>query len=272
MIPAISQTEEHHPCFFAESRGKYGRIHLPVARSCNIVCAYCRRDYDCANENRPGVSKGVITPKAALHRLAATLKSMPHIRVAGIAGPGDAFCQPELTLETFERIRRSFPDISFCVSSNGLNMRPYIQDLYGLGVRFVTITVNAIDPGIGSILVKKVEHNGIPYTGKTAAALLIRQQMDTIEQLKTLGFTVKVNSVVIPGINDDHSLFIARQMGRMGVDRMNLIPLIPLQGTEMARVSPPSPKQIRQLRESARRYLPQMYHCRRCRSDAAGCL
>ena len=263
---------ERHPCFFAKSRKQYGRIHLPVAPSCNIECSYCRRDYDCANENRPGVTKEVLTPHEALERLSQVLEDMPNICVAGIAGPGDAFCHPESTLATFELIRKNFSDISFCVSSNGLNIKPYIQDLYELGVRFVTLTVNAIDPGIGSLLVKQVGLNGKRYTGKAASSLLIEQQMSAIESLKTLGFTVKVNTVIVPGINDDHCLFVAKHMAALNVDLMNLIPLMPLEGTELAHVPPPSKLQIKQLRTAANRYLPQMHHCKRCRSDAAGCL
>lgn len=264
--------QERHPCFFAKSRKKYGRIHLPVAPSCNIACAYCRRDYDCANENRPGVTREVLSPRGALERFQQVLERMPNICVAGIAGPGDAFCHPESTLATFELIRKHFPDISFCVSSNGLNIKPYIRDLHDLGVRFVTITVNAVDPGIGSLLVRQAVLDGKRYTGKAASSLLIAQQISAIEDLKRLGFTVKVNTVIVPGVNEDHCLFVAKQMASLGVDLMNLLPLIPLAETEFAHVDPPSRRQIKQLRDSAGRYLPQMHHCQRCRSDAAGCL
>lgn len=264
--------QERHPCFFAESRGKYGRIHLPVAPSCNIECLYCRRDYDCANENRPGVTSDVLTPQGGLERFRRVLAEMPNICVAGIAGPGDAFCHPEATLETFALIRKQFPGISFCVSSNGLNIKPFVRDLHELGVRFVTITVNAIDPGIGSLLVRRASLNGKKYTGKAASSLLIEQQMSAIEGLKSLGFTVKVNTVVVPGINDDHCPFIAKNMASLGVDLMNLLPLIPVEGTALSHVSAPSDRQVKQLRKVAGGYLPQMHHCKRCRSDAVGCL
>jgi nitrogen fixation protein NifB len=85
----------NHPCFCAESKGHFGRIHLPVASHCNIHCAYCRRDHDCLHENKPGVTKGGISPEEALERLEKVLIEMPYITVAGIAGPGDAFCKPE---------------------------------------------------------------------------------------------------------------------------------------------------------------------------------
>ena len=70
MSPAMLETlNKAHPCFYAGAKGKYGRLHLPVAQSCNIQCAYCRRDHDCPNENRPGVTQGVIEPDGYYRRL-----------------------------------------------------------------------------------------------------------------------------------------------------------------------------------------------------------
>ena len=268
----ISAAKREHPCFYAESKGRFGRIHLPVAPSCNIQCAYCRRDHDCPHENRPGVTSGVISPEAALERLEKALEEMPFISVAGIAGPGDAFCEPELTLETFERIRRKGLEIALCVSSNGLNLTDYIPHLLELKVHFVTVTVNAIDPGIGAMLYHKVKTGHGTITGLEASEWLIDKQMEAVSLLKSARFIVKVNSVVVPGINDDHIPFMAKRMQRLGVDLMNLIPLIPLPDTPMAEREPPTPAEMKKIRRLAQQYVPQMHHCKRCRSDAVGLL
>lgn len=47
-----------------------GRVHLPVAPECNIQCNFCNRLYDCANENRPGVTRRTFGPAEALADLA----------------------------------------------------------------------------------------------------------------------------------------------------------------------------------------------------------
>lgn len=261
-----------HPCFYSEAKNRYGRIHLPVAPACNIQCAYCRRDYDCIHENRPGVTKGVITPEQALERLETTLEQMPHISVAGIAGPGDAFADPELTLKTFELIRRKNSQIALCVSTNGLNICDYILWLIDLDVRYVTITINSIDPLIGASLYKWVSTEDGRLYGSEGAKALIEKQLEAIEVLKINGFTVKINSVVIPGINEDHIAFLAKKIGRMGVDLMNLIPIIPVKGTDMENITPPGKSMLHRLRIAAGTFVPQMHHCNRCRSDAAGML
>jgi len=53
---------DNHPCFNKKASASYGRVHLPVAPHCNIQCNFCNRIYDCANENRPGVTAKVQTP------------------------------------------------------------------------------------------------------------------------------------------------------------------------------------------------------------------
>jgi nitrogen fixation protein NifB len=261
-----------HPCFFSEAKGAYGRIHLPVAAGCNIQCAYCMRDYDCLNENRPGVTKEVITPEEALTRLEMALDEMPYLSVAAIAGPGDAFHDPETTLKTFELIRRKNPSISLCVSTNGLNTGEYILRLKELDVRFVTITINAIDPSIGAAIYKWVDHNNVRLYGKNGARRLIENQLEAIALLKNHHFTVKINTVVIPGVNDDHIPFLAKRVGMMGVDLMNLIPLIPVKGSDMEGIPSPGKDIMHRLRKAAGAFIPQMHHCARCRSDAAGLL
>lgn len=268
-----NQTEASvHPCFYSEAKNRYGRIHLPVAPECNIQCAYCRRDYDCMHENRPGVTKGIITPEQALERLERALDRMPDISVAGIAGPGDAFADPELTLKTFELIRSKNSHISLCVSTNGLNIRDYIPWLLELSVRYVTITINTLDPATGALLYKWVNTGDTRLYGVKGAEVLIENQLEAIGVLKDHNFIVKINSVVIPGINEDHIVFLSKKAGRMGVDLMNLIPIIPVKGTDMENITPPGKDMIHKLRKTAGTFVPQMHHCNRCRSDAVGML
>ena len=137
-----------HPCFNVKAKGQYGRVHLPVAPKCNIQCNYCNRRYDCVNESRPGVTSTLLSPDQALVYMGRVLEREPRISVAGIAGPGDPFANPDETLETMRLIRRHYPDTILCLSSNGMNVAPHVPELAEIGVSHVTITVNAVDPAI----------------------------------------------------------------------------------------------------------------------------
>ena len=90
----------NHPCFNKGASVNWGRVHLPVAPNCNIQCNFCNRMYDCANENRPGVTQKVYTPDEAVAYLEKLFKDRQDISVIGIAGPGDPMCDADKTLPT----------------------------------------------------------------------------------------------------------------------------------------------------------------------------
>lgn len=268
----LTNTISRHPCFHPGARGRYGRIHLPVAPTCNIQCSYCNRAYDCINESRPGVASRILEPEEAAGYLDEALSRMPFISVAGIAGPGDSFADPVRTLTTLELIRGSHPQLHLCLSTNGLNVARYIDALVELNVRFVTVTVNAVDPEVGAKIYSRISEGDVMFEGPDAAAFLIDHQMEAIAGLKAKGLIVKVNTVVIPGVNDTHSVAVAEGVSRFKADLHNLIALIPVPGTALQHIAPPSAKRMAFLRQASEAFIPQMRHCVRCRSDAVGLL
>ena len=94
----------HHPCFNEEAKGKYGRVHLPVAPHCNVQCNYCNRKFDCVNESRPGVSSAILAPSQANEYMKMITTRGTEIAVVGIAGPGDPFANANETFETVKPI------------------------------------------------------------------------------------------------------------------------------------------------------------------------
>lgn len=250
----------------------HGRIHLPVAPKCNIQCNYCNRKTDCPNESRPGVTSTVLKPTQALEYLGKAIQHDPRISVAAIAGPGDAFANPEETMATLRGIRELYPHLVACLSTNGLNVLPYVQELQDLGVSYVTMTINAVDPIILSEVYSWVRFNRRTYRGVAAAQLLLERQMEALEAMKSRGFTVKVNTVVLPGINDHHIPALAKQLSAFKIDRMNLIPVLQNENTFFEEVIPPTAEHLDEIRKEVALYVPLMTHCNRCRSDAAGLL
>lgn len=262
----------NHPCFNDNIRHTVGRIHLPVAPRCNIQCRFCNRKFDCVNESRPGVSSGILTPAQALVYLKEAMHRKPNIAVVGIAGPGDPFANPEETMETLESVRRHYPDILLCVASNGLKIEPYIESLTRIRLSHVTITVNAVDPMIGGKIYAYVRDDKRAIQGEEAARTLMERQLGAIEKLKEKGIIVKVNAIVIPGVNDHHIESIARKMGELNVDILNCIPYYPNKGSAFENIPEPPAEMIKSIRGKAGKYIKQMHHCTRCRADAVGLL
>lgn len=261
-----------HPCFNPDVKGKYGRVHLPVAPKCNIQCGYCNRKYDCVNESRPGVTSNVLSPGQALYYVNDLVEAKKPISVVGIAGPGDPFANAEETMETYRKIRKRHPDMLLCVSTNGLGVLPYIAELAELKVSHITITLNAVDPEIGAKIYSWVRNEKKPLRGVEAAEFLLRRQMQAIKSIKAHGITLKINTILLPGVNEDHIEAISAYAHKEGADLHNIIPLCPVEGTAFEDSIEPTPAMIHAAREVAGKYMPQMTHCQRCRADACGLL
>ncbi|WP_440956604.1 nitrogenase cofactor biosynthesis protein NifB [Methanosarcina sp. Mfa9] len=258
-----------HPCYDKKAQHKYGRIHLAVAPKCNIQCNFCVREFDCVNESRPGVTSKVLSPEEALEKTKLVLKEYPFIKVVAVAGPGDPLANDE-TFEAFELIRKEFPDITLCMSTNGLMLPEKIQDMLRVGVSTLTVTVNAIDPEIQAQIVDHIVYHGKVYKGVEAAEIQIKNQLDGIKAAVEAGIVLKVNTVLVPGVNDKHVVDIAKKLNELGVYIMNIMPLI-CQGA-FADKEPPTAEERKEAQASCEPYVMQMRHCRQCRADAYGLL
>jgi nitrogen fixation protein NifB len=261
-----------HPCFNEDAKHHFGRLHLPVASKCNIKCNYCDRKYDCVNESRPGVTSAVLTPGQALRYVEKVMEKEADISVVGIAGPGDPLANPAETLETLRLIREKFPSMLLCLASNGLALPNYLDDLAEIGVSHVTVTVNAVDPEIGSRIYAWVRDGKVIYRKSQAAELLLERQLESIRGLHARGIIVKVNTIVIPGVNDHRLREVAEKVAELGADLLNCMPIYPNKDTPFADVREPSAPRLEELRSEAEKFLPQMRHCTRCRADAVGLL
>ena len=262
----------NHPCFNDKVRHNFGRVHLPVAPRCNIQCKFCNRQFDCINESRPGVTSGILSPAQAMVYLDSVLEKKKNISVVGLAGPGDPFANPEETMETLYRVRKKYPEMLLCVATNGLAIGQYIDELAQLRVSHVTVTVNAVDPAVAEKIYSWVRYGKRVFNPAEGVKLLLEKQIEAITKLKERGIAVKVNSIIIPGINDEHIPDIAEKMGEIQVDILNCVPYYPNQGATFENIPEPSREMIAHIRKEAGKFIPQMHHCTRCRADAVGLL
>ena len=263
---------ENHPCFNEGACSSFGRIHLPVAARCNVQCNFCNRKFDCVNETRPGVTSGVLSPDQAIRYLDDVMSTRKDISVVGIAGPGDPFANPFETIRTMALVRERYPEMILCLASNGLNVLPYVNDVARLNVSHVSITVNAVDPDVGAKIYAWIRNGKRTIGPKEGAEIILRRQLAAIEGLQEKGVIVKINSVVIPGINSDHIVEIAKKMGEIGVDIFNCMPYYPNPGSNFEHIPEPGKEEIGKIRKASEKYVKQMRHCTRCRADAVGLL
>ncbi|MEW6163854.1 MAG: nitrogenase cofactor biosynthesis protein NifB [Pseudomonadota bacterium] len=272
----IRQRVQDHPCYSEEAHHHFARMHAAVAPACNIQCHYCNRKYDCANESRPGVVSELLTPEQAVKKTLAVAAAIPQMSVLGIAGPGDPLANPQRTFATFRALAEKAPDIKLCVSTNGLALPECAEDLARHNIDHVTITINCIDPDVGAKIYPWIFWRNRRIFGREAAVILIEQQQKGLEMLVARGVLVKVNSVMIPGVNDEHLKEVSKVVKAKGAFLHNVMPLIAEaeHGTfygVMGQRSP-SPEELKALQDACEGDMNMMRHCRQCRADAVGLL
>ncbi len=268
-----------HPCYSESAHRHFARLHLAVAPACNIQCHYCNRKYDCSNESRPGVVSELLTPEQAVQKALVVGAAIPHLAVVGVAGPGDPLANPERLFATFSELKEKAPDLTFCVSTNGLALPEQVDELIKYRIGHVTITINCLDPEIGEQIYPWIFWNHRRIRGRKAAEILIAQQQKGLEMLVERGVLVKVNSVLIPGVNDHHLEEVNRVVKAKGAFLHNIMPLIsrPEHGTYygLTGQAEPSEDQLRAIQNACTGGHGEtglMSHCQQCRADAVGML
>jgi nitrogen fixation protein NifB len=257
---------EGHPCFDERAHDRVGRVHLPVAPRCNIHCAFCEHRV-CANltMQHPGWTRQVLSPDQALQRIEDLVDSQGETPfVVGIAGPGEPL-ENEETFETLAAVHRAYPHLMKCVSSNGLRLRERLQQMLSVGITSLTVTVNAVDAAVGEGIYEWVRYEGTTYRGREAAEILIKSQWLGIHAALDAGLAVKVNTVLIPGINDQHVHEIAIRLRQAGVGLMNLMPLLP--AGHMRDHRAPTCEELQSARLVCETAVPQFRRCEHCRAD-----
>ena len=76
--------------------------------------------------------------------------------------------------------------------------------------------------------------------------------------------------VLLKGLNDRLIPDIAEKVKEAEADMLNIMQLIPVKGSLFEHLPLTSNAEIMEIRKGCEGILPQMYHCRQCRADAAG--
>ena len=171
----------------------------------------------------------------------------------------------EATFDTLTAVHHAYPHLRPCLSTNGLLLEDSLPRIIRMGVRTLTVTVNAPDADVAERIYEWVRYKGPVHRGADAATVLVERQWAGIRAALAAGLAIKVNTVLIPGLNDSAVERIARRLGELGVALMNVMPLIP--AGHMRDRRPPTCEELEQVRAACERFVPQFRRCEHCRAD-----
>ncbi|NHJ14723.1 MAG: radical SAM protein [Candidatus Thorarchaeota archaeon] len=258
----------HHPCWSELRIDLWERIHLPVARHCNVKCYFCDHNQgNSCHSSKPGGSSSIMTPKEALETLERELADRPRLRIVGISGPGEPLANPE-SFEVMGLIRETHQNLRLCLSTNGTLLSNKLRNLLELGIDTISVSLSTISPVTALRIYEWASIDGRLLTDDEMGLAIIEKQLQGIAKAIEEGIRVKVNTILIPTVNEGEMEDISRALSEMGVHLQNIVPLVPW--AKMRGFRPPTKEVLQNARGTGSKHVRQFYHCYQCRSDAVG--
>lgn len=259
---------QHHPCWSESRTELWERIHLPVARCCNVKCAFCDglSAVSC-HVQRPGTASRTMPAERAVEVAKRELSRRADLHIVAVAGPGEPLANAA-TFEVMNKLVDSCPKVHFCLSTNGVLLADRVNKLVRLGIESLSVSMSTSEPATAATIYEWAELCGTRVTGIGMGKRIVEMQLAGIRQATDAGIHVKINSVLIPEVNDEDIATLAEDAAFAGAELQNIIPLVPC-GT-MSTYRPPSCEELEQARAGARKHIKQFCSCRQCRADVVG--
>jgi nitrogen fixation protein NifB len=199
----------------------------------------------------------VETPDQALQTVKRIVASAQgeKFTVVGITGPGEPLAN-NATFETLRMVKKHFPRMILCLKTNGLLLPEKLEELTDIGVSHITVTINTLDELVGTRIYSYIRWKGKTLFGPEASWILIDKQLAGLELAAKAGMTLKVNTVLIPGVNDNLLYDLCLEIKKRGAHIHNILPLIP-QG-KLSHIKAPTKDLITSIRSYIGEMLPQI--------------
>ncbi len=208
-----------------------------------------------------------MSPKTAVERAIKEIRDDSRIRIIAVSGPGEPLANPE-TFETLNMIRDYRNDIHLCLSTNGTLLTDNVQWLSKIGLKTLTVSMNTTNPNTAALLYEWARFGEKTMTGQQMGIKIVKEQIRGITKAIQAGIFVKVNTIVIPTINENDIIPLAKRISKAGASLQNIIPLVP--NDRLKSMIPPKKTKIVELRAQAAAFIKQFHHCKQCRSDVVG--
>jgi nitrogen fixation protein NifB len=208
-----------------------------------------------------------MTPEDALARTIVEIEKNPNLRIVAISGPGEPLANPE-TFETLKIIRREFKDIAICISTNGTLLEDNILWLRKTHVDTITVSMSTANISTASKIYEWARFENNILTNEEMGSRIVDSQLRGITEASKAGIHVKVNSILIPEVNMQDIIPLAREVQKAGAALQNIVPLVP--NDKFAAYRAPTIQELSDIRNQASTFMKQFLHCKQCRSDVVG--
>ncbi|WP_051305770.1 NifB/NifX family molybdenum-iron cluster-binding protein [Desulfogranum mediterraneum] len=141
-----------------------------------------------------------------------------------IIGPGDPLASPEATLKAIGLIQQPYPAARFALRTLGIAGAGLAESLAAAGVSHVELIVNGVSPAALAGLYLWIRPGRKTLPMAKAAALLCREQGETVAALKRQGIRVYGSITLYPGCNLDQVEPVSTILADLGADGIAVEP------------------------------------------------
>jgi len=145
------------------------------------------------------------------------------ITAIDLHGPGDVLTSWPATHHCLQLLQREVPQTPLSLTCLGLGGAELYPDLLRFGVSKVTLLVDTVNPETATRLYAWIRPGKKNIPLKQGAALLVKEQAETVYSLAAAGITVVIRTTIQQGINDCEVATIAQQMAELGATAMEIV-------------------------------------------------
>lgn len=222
-------------------------IHLPVAPQ---VVARTR-----FSPPPPARNLSMMLPEAMEYLHQVMKERGDAVSMVAISGPGDPLATPDITINTIQQIRRSFPKLKIGLKTLGIGSDKLAATLAQAGVDYVEMQVDGVRTEILEKIYAWIRPGLKTLKISDAVGLLLQEQRNGIPAFKFHNIPVNILTTLYPGYNIDHVGKVAVETMELGGNSMSLIPYQPEPGVEVDLESPGA-ELIQETVEKAGKHLP----------------
>ncbi len=229
-MSVIPFTEHKGSCCSQKKNKTETVIHLPVAPQ---VVARTR-----FSPPPPARNLSVMVPEALEYLDKVVKEKGDDVFMVAITGPGDPLATPDITINTIQNIRKSYPQMKIGLKTLGIGSDKLAGALAQAGLNYVEMQVDGVRADILQKIYAWIRPGSKTLKISDAVNLLLKEQRNGIPALKFHNITVSILTTLYPGYNIDHATKIAGEMMELGTDSMSLVPYKPEPGAEVDLESP----------------------------------
>lgn len=189
-------------------------LRMAVTDRCNLRCQYCMPRHGINYVQRADMLSW--DEMSRLCRI-FTDRGVTKIRITG----GEPFTRPGLT-DFLRRIKELKNSPQIGITTNGTLLNRHLDRLQSLGVTNINISLDSLSPKTFAKITRQGD---------------FIQTIDAVDKAYNLGFRLKVNMVVLPGMND-HEIPDFVEMTRTKNITVRFIEPMPFNGADISGLKP----------------------------------